>query len=370
MSILLFLMSIPLILWVLKVFKGKAENTDIIYDTSEEIPSESEETEQTVIVKSPSFDVSKIKEYLGKEIKTFKFNPSNWNEYIGQKNAKIKIQSFIKGTTENNTVFPHTIIDGQAGFGKTTLVYLLKKYLNAEIIEHIGTEITAPEQIIDILNKINASTNQQVILFIDEVHNIPSNIIEIFYPIMQEGKISNKVIKPFTFVGATTEKGKLLSKFKPFIDRFELHITLEDYTLEETKIIMEQFKDKVFPEKKITEEIYYTLAKCCRLTPRKAKRLIKNYIYINDLDRTLEVNNIIDREIGLTKTDLKILNYLARNDKVGLQGLCSYLDTSQENYLYQFEPYLIKKELITRTPRGRSIGDKGKGFLRNFKNEK
>ena len=79
------------------------------------------------------------------------------------------------------------------------------------------------------------------------------------------------------------------------------------------------------------------------------------------------VYDIVDKERGLTRTDIKILKYLNDNDKVGMQGLCSYLDTSQANYLFQYEPYLIQLGLILRTPRGRAISDKGKLLLKEIK---
>ena len=81
----------------------------------------------------------------------------------------------------------------------------------------------------------------------------------------------------------------------------------------------------------------------------------------------MEVYDIVDKERGLTVTDLKILKYLNDNDKVGMQGLCSYLDTSQANYLFQYEPYLIQLGLILRTPRGRAISNKGTLLLKELK---
>jgi len=320
-----------------------------------------------VEVSNPKFDTSKIPDYTPDEsVKIAKFTPSNWKEYIGQEHAKNIIQAFIKGTSKMNTPFPHLIIDGSAGFGKTTLVYLIKQYLQAEIIEHIASELVNPEQLIGILTKINQSESKNVIFFIDEVHNLSPQLIEILYPILQEGKINEKFIKPFTFIGATTEKGELIRKWKPFIDRMKIHITLENYNLEEMKTIIKQYKNKIFPDIQVSEENYTLLAKNSRLTPRKANRLIESLIYIGNIDKTLEVYDIVDKERGLTKTDMKILDYLNSNDKVGMQGLCSYLDTSQANYMFQYEPYLIQLGLILRTPRGRGISEKGKKLLKEL----
>lgn len=376
----------PFIIWALKIpspiliseLKEEKKNLTMekqLKKLEEEFVEECkymEEAEGQEVMKveltNPKFDVSKIKEYIpDNTVKITKFTPKIWDEYIGQSHAKKIIQAFIQGTNKINTAFPHLILDGSAGFGKTTLVYLLKNYLQAEMIEHIASELTNIEQLVPILDKINSSTSKKIILFIDEVHNLSPQLIEILYPILQEGKIDGKLIKPFTFIGATTEKGQLISKWKPFIDRMKIHITLQNYNLEEIKTIIKQYKDKVFSDVKISPDIYTILAKNSRLTPRKANRLIESFIYIGDINKTLEVYDIVDKERGLTGTDIKILEYLNDNDKVGMQGLCSYLDTSQANYLFQYEPYLIQLGLILRTPRGRAISAKGTELLKEIK---
>lgn len=313
-------------------------------------------------IKKGVLDLSHIAQYTPDDNTARAFTPHTWDEYIGQTSAKKIIQSFIKGTKRLNATFPHVIIDGNAGFGKSTLIRLLQQYLHAELIEHIATELSNFDQLKNILHKINSS-REHVILFIDEVHGLPSNMVEVFYPILQEGCINGHHIKPFTFACATTEKGKMIKQWKPFISRMDLAITLQDYSLNQMVAIIKQHHAKVFPDIKVSESDYLTLAKNSRLTPREANHLLRSYVYIGDMDETLKVFGIVDRERGLTKLDFKVLNYLNRNDKVGLQGLCSYLDTSSENFLYQVEPYLIKLELILRTASGRTISEKGRQLL-------
>ena len=355
---------------MLSMEEQSQEEIRIFVEECKALETEQEEQDETMKVEivNSKFDVSKIKEYIPDDtVKITRFAPKIWEEYIGQSNAKKIIQAFIQGTNKINAPFPHLILDGSAGYGKTTLVYLLKNYLKAEMIEHIASELTNIEQLVPILDKINSSNSKKIILFIDEIHNLSPQLIELLYPILQEGKINNKLIRPFTFIGATTEKGQLIKKWKPFIDRMKIHITLQNYNLEEIKTIIKQYKNKVFPDVEISEENYTILGKNSRLTPRKANRLIESFIYIGDINKTLEVYDIVDKERGLTRTDIKILKYLNDNDKVGMQGLCSYLDTSQANYLFQYEPYLIQLGLILRTPRGRAISNKGTLLLKELK---
>lgn len=308
---------------------------------------------------NPVFDVSKIPDIVVSNKQNNCFRPQTWTEYIGQEQAKSILQSYIAGINKRNTILPHVLIDGHAGFGKTALAGIIKNELKAKLISHIATEIEEPEQLILILKDINLSTEKNVILFIDEVHAFSAKLIEIFYPILEDFQIGNKNIKPFTFIGATTEKGQLLRKFKPFVDRFKLQLTLQDYDISEITTIMTQYKERLFSDINIPGDIFNCLAKNSRLTPRFANRIVEAYCYIGELEKTLNAFNIVDNERGLTVIDFKILNYLSKNNKVGIQGICSFLDTSQENYLYQYEPYLIRLGLIIRTPRGRQISEDG-----------
>ena len=67
---------------------------------------------------------------------------------------------------------------------------------------------------------------------------------------------------------------------------------------------------------------------------------------------------------GITEDDIKVLQLLKEKEKgVGLKAISAFLGTSEANYLYQIEGYLIEKGLITITHR-RQITNKGKEFLK------
>ena len=174
-------------------------------------------------------------------------------------------------------------------------------------------------------------------------------------------------VQPFTLIGATTEIGEIIKDRKPFMDRFKIIIELEDYTILELAKLTQQFRKMSFPmDDNIPIEFYTTIAANCRLTPRTAIRLLEALIYLdNNIDVVLNNYDIIEN--GYTQKDLKILKYIAINEKgIGLQGLVSYLETSDDNYLKFIEPYLLKNELVLRTARGRKITDKGKALVKKL----
>jgi len=249
------------------------------------------------------------------------------------------------------------MIDGKAGTGKTTIAYLVAKMLDKPFVECVATTLQSQQQLVDKIVEAKGG-----ILFIDEIHMINSKLANFILPILEDFQISGQKIKPFTLFTATTELGVLLKKFKPFVDRMKIAKTLEPYSIEELRILVKQYKEKTFPDKEVPEDVYQKIAKNCRGTPRIAIRYIESFIFMNiPIEEVFKTYGIIKN--GITKQDIKVLTLLKEKEKgVGLKALSAFLGTSEQNYLYQIEGYLIEKGLLTITTR-RQITDKGKGFL-------
>jgi len=280
------------------------------------------------------------------------FRPQTFDEYIGQEKAKNKLRSLIKGIKKRDRIFPHTIIYGPAGTGKTTLAKIMAKELDVPIKEFIASKSES-----DILEEIKQLDGG--ILFIDEVHAMERSEVEKLYDVMEDFTSNGVPLKPFTLIGATTEIGEVMKDRRPFYDRFETKIKLARYAWKDLSQIAQQYKAVMFPEDVLKQEYYNLVGKNCRGTPRVALSLLKSTIYLDgDILQSLENSDII--KDGFTEEDLKVLEYLKENEKgVGLEGLVSYLDTSKYNFMYEIEPYLVQSGLIHRTPRGRKISEKG-----------
>jgi Holliday junction DNA helicase RuvB len=287
------------------------------------------------------------------------FRPNTWNEYLGQEKIKKELQARIKGCKEYGVSFHHLLIDGKAGTGKTTLAYLLAKNLGLNFVETVATTIQSQQNLIDLLVKTNGG-----ILFIDEIHMIKSKIANFILPILEDFQVNGKKIKPFTLITATTEKGILLKKFKPFVDRFKIQHTLEEYTQDELVKIIKQYHAKMYSQKEIKDDVFINIAKNCRNTPRIAIRYLESYIFMGcELKELFETFNIV--KDGLTINDIKLMKYLQEFPQgIGLQAISSYLGTSEENYLYQYESYLLQQGYITRLNKGRALTENGKEFLK------
>lgn len=312
-----------------------------------------------VVIAPELIDTSVLEE--DKEIHKTIFRPNTWDEYIGQDKIKKELQARIRGCIEFGVPFHHLLIDGKAGTGKTTLAYLLSNNLGLKFTETVATTIESQQALVDLLVKTNGG-----ILFIDEIHMIKTKVANFILPILEDFQINGKRIKPFTLITATTEKGILLKKYKPFVDRFKIQHTLEDYNNNELVTIIKQYHNKMYNQKEVKENVYLEIAKNSRGTPRIAIRYLESYLFMGcSLEELFITFNIVSN--GLTSLDIKLMKYLLEFPKgIGLQAIASYLGTSQENFLYQYESYLLQQGYITRLNRGRAITEKGKEFLKSL----
>ena len=288
------------------------------------------------------------------ETKSSIFRPTKFSDYIGQKEAKLILQNFISGTRQRGLIFPHTLIHGSAGCGKTTLVNIISHVLKVPVIETITSDISDFATLKQSIDKAQGG-----ILFLDEIHSIERNNAEKLYTIMEDFTYNGLAVPQFTLIGATTELGEIIENRRPFYDRFKIIVGLKDYTLTDLATIIKQYQEKMFAKERLDSHIYLHIAKNCRGTPRTAIRLLEATIYFNgDIAAVLQSFDIIEN--GYTNTDLKLLKYLASNDHtMGMQSISTYLDTSSANYLFSIEPYLLKTGMLIRTPRGRKISNDG-----------
>lgn len=289
------------------------------------------------------------------------YRPLSFNDYIGQDKSKNILKSFIKGTKKFDKTFPHTIIYGNAGCGKTTLARIIANELKIGWIELLAQDIGVDE-FLSAIREVDGG-----IIFLDEVHRMKRDTVEQLYSLMEDFMWNGQPVTPFTLIGATTEIGEIIKTRRPFYDRHKIIIELEDYTTDDMYKIIDKYIDKTYPDEPKAKAKLLTIAENSRYTPRKSIRLA-DYLYYSDLtmDEVLRNNNIIEK--GYMVKDLKVLDYLKKvGHPVGVDCLALYLDVPTVTYNYEVEPYLIKMGAISRTPRGRTITEKGKKILENLK---
>jgi Holliday junction DNA helicase RuvB len=276
-------------------------------------------------------------------------------DYVGQQKAKAIIEAYVS----NKNILPHIIIHGNAGCGKTTLARIIAKEKGCKFVEIMSKSI---ENGTDLCNIITASPN--AIVFIDELHGLKRDWVELIYMMMEDFTFNGNPIKPFTLIGATTEYGELLKSRRPFIDRFKINIELETYTSDEIELIIKNHANRAaLPF--LSPVALKTISVNSKLVPRTAIRLIEATVaFHGDYKTALSVNRII--KDGLTDKDVKTLTYLANIKVAGCESISSYLNTPKQSYLYEVEPYLLQTGFIVRVAQGRKITQAGIDFLKTL----
>ena len=312
-------------------------------------------TEKT---KESSFDTSSIQEYKGTTTQQYEFRPQTWNQFIGQTEAKARAKTIIKKI--NQHMKAHFLVDGIKGHGKTTFVELLAKNINAHIIKRIGKQIDE-ENLVDIINEINSSKKENVLFFIDEIDSMDWKIIKILNPIIESFEIEGKKIKPFIFAGATINKHILIKNNPDTLDRIPSHIKFIRYNDLEIATILKQYKKQLYPTINCPEYAIDIISKNCKFNPRTAISLLEETLVEQDVTKVLHNCQIVKN--GLTKKDIEILQTLVNTPRaMGANALAMKCGISQNEYIQEYEPYLIEYELINRIP-SRIITDFGKQLL-------
>lgn len=294
--------------------------------------------------------------------------PKTLEDYIGQDKVKSQLDIFIQAARLRQENLDHVLLYGPPGLGKTTLSYIIANEMGANIKITSGPAIERAGDLAAILTNL---TDRDV-LFIDEIHRLNRTVEEILYPAMEDrcldiiigkGPSARSIridLPSFTLVGATTRSGMLTS---PLRDRFGVILNLELYSPKDLSKIIERSANilGVSIEGSATDEI----ARRSRGTPRISNRLLKrvrDYALVKgdgtiSLSITKEALEMFEvDEEGLDNTDKKLLLTIIqkfRGGPVGIETLTASIGEDRETVEEVYEPYLIRKGFLNRTPRGR-----------------
>ena len=300
--------------------------------------------------------------------------PSSWAEYVGQTAIKENLQILLQAAKGRRHQAEHVLLYGPPGLGKTTLAHLIAKEVGANLRATSGPAIERVGDLAAILTNLSPGD----VLFIDEIHRLNRTIEEILYPAMESGVLDIVIGKgpsartvqlelpPFTLIAATTRVSMLSA---PLRSRFSGGtFRLQYYNEDEIAEILRR-SGKIL-NIDIDKESLMEISRRSRATPRTANYLLKRARDFAEVSNAaLDVKTVkkalalleID-EIGLNQTDRDILTIIVekfQGGPVGLKTIAAALSEEEGSIEEVHEPYLMQIGLIDRTPRGRTVTNKG-----------
>ncbi len=300
--------------------------------------------------------------------------PQRMAEMIGQRDVFARLQISIQAAKKRREPLGHILFDGPPGLGKTTFATCIPRELGVPMQIGNGATLKAPKDVVPYLTNAEEGS----VLFIDEIHRMQKSVEEFLYPAMEDFRIDmtlgegvnartlNIQLKPFTLIGATTRTGLISS---PLRDRFQLREHLDFYTVGELSEIVRRNAGKLTV--KIDDDAAYEIAFRSRGTPRLANnrlRWVRDYadarangeISLSVAADALEMAGI--DKLGLDEQDRKFLKTLLRSFRggpAGVESVAHTMNVAPDTLIDEVEPFLLRSELLIRTPRGRRLTEKG-----------
>ena len=295
--------------------------------------------------------------------------PRRLEDFVGQAALKDQLAVSIAAAVSRGEALDHVLLAGPPGLGKTSLAQILAAELGVPFVQTAGPALERKGDIAAFLTALEPRT----IFFVDEIHRLPRALEETFYPAMEDSclpitvgqgagaRVVTLPLPPFTLIGATTRAGLITT---PLRDRFGIQHRLEHYDVDELATIVRRSARLL--EVAIENGGARAIAERSRGTPRVANRLLKrvrDYAEVRG-DGVVSARVAaaaldlleVDHE-GLDRLDREILRAIC--DKfgggpVGLSTLAVVVGEEQDTIEDVYEPYLLQRGLIERTPRGRA----------------
>lgn len=294
--------------------------------------------------------------------------PRKLDEFIGQEPMKERLSILIEAAAGRGEALDHVLLSGPPGLGKTTLAGILASTMGAQFRITSGPALERPGDLAAVITNLDRGD----VLFIDEIHRLPRQVEEVLYPAIEDFALDIVVGKGpaarsirldlprFTLVGATTRLGRVSS---PLRDRFGFIDRLDYYPAEDLRKIVERSASIL--EVDTTPAGAALIAARSRGTPRIANRLlrrVRDFAVVRgdgkvdeptaDLGlKTFEVDGA-----GLDRVDRAILKAVIEKfggGPVGLTTLAVAVGEEPESVEDAYEPFLLQRGFLKRTPRGR-----------------
>jgi Holliday junction DNA helicase RuvB len=306
-----------------------------------------------------------------------------FRDFVGHRKIVKRLLRQLEGAKTLGKPFPHCVIIGPSGVGKTRLAESLAR--------EFGTMMHFVHGYSSIADLASVFTNAKYgdFVFVDEAHNLIAKAQQMLYVVIDSCQLPEWTksespndeehprtdhLESCSIMLATDRPGHLLNAL---LKRAELRINLDFYTTSELKQIVDRLAADM--GLLLTPQAANQIAKVSRGLPRQVHQHLQSlHRYFADAALTkLGLDEIhgflrdsgIDK-LGLEKTDRKYLRYLQDRKMVSVESLAIYLGLDPDYVRRQIEPQLLCAGLTTIGPGGRKLTQLGEVHLGKQASEK
>jgi Holliday junction DNA helicase RuvB len=295
--------------------------------------------------------------------------PRTLDEFVGQEALREQLQVSIEAAAARGEALDHVLLAGPPGLGKTSLAQIIAAELDVPFVQTAGPALERKGDIAALLSALEP----RAVFFVDEVHRLNRALEETFYPAMEDRRLPITIgqgagarvvtldLPAFTLIGATTRAGLLTT---PLRDRFGIQHRFEPYGAEDLARIVRRSASIL--DVSLEDGGAWAIASRARGTPRVANRLLKRVRdwaevrgsgVVDDAAADAALAMLEVDELGLDRLDREILTTICAQfagGPVGLSTLAIAVNEEADTLEDVYEPYLLQRGLIQRTPRGRA----------------
>ncbi len=292
--------------------------------------------------------------------------PPTFDHVTGQANAVRQLKTAVDSYFHSRSLascqpFPHTLLTGPSGTGKTLLSELIAQEICVKLHVELAQNLTSQESVRAVL----MSLEPEDCLFIDEIHELRHQVT--LYRALEEGKLfigkKHAVdLPPFCLIGATTHEYMLNRSMR---DRFLIHARLSHYSESEMFCIVNQRAAR--SGMRMEPQALREIARRSRGVPRIAVRLLEASQRVANACTASQVNighvrrMCFEANIDLLGFDWTEQNYLKTLREEGttrLNVLASALGIPTKSVATMEEDF-IRLGLVTKSDKGRMLTPKG-----------
>lgn len=290
------------------------------------------------------------------------------NHVVGQTTAVAVLRTAIdsyfyeRSKVGDKQAFPHTLLTGPSGTGKTLLSEMISRELCVNLHSELAQNLKTQEHVHGLLMMLEAGD----CLFLDECHQLKHQVT--LYRALEEGKLflgKRHVVKlpPFCLISATTHEFHL---HRSTLQRFSIQLRLTHYSDDEMYQLLRQRAKRL--GWMVEDDAVQKIAARSRGVARLGVRMLEASKRTASADATDTITSAhVERmctesqidSLGLDAVEQHYLRILREGDgPVRLNVIATHLGVPRRS-VETLEEDFIRLGLITKSDKGRMLTPKG-----------